>query len=97
MFYGRIEILNKNKIIEALNITKEAATSIPNIIIKGLEEITIENHRGIKYLSENRIEFISSVGTIRVDGKNLEIKYMSSLTIMLNGAFKGIRYVEDKE
>jgi len=94
---GGMSILNKNKVIEALNIPKEAVTSIPNIIIKGLEEIVIENHKGVKYLSDTRIEFNSSVGIIRVDGKDLEIKYISSLTIVLNGTFKGIRYVEDKE
>lgn len=90
--------LNKSKevITGKLNVPKEVALSIPKIIIVGNEEITIENHKGIKTFDEDKIRIKTNIGIIKIEGKSFEISYIGGDTITVTGVFKSILY-EGKE
>lgn len=90
--------INKSKeaITGKLNVPKEVALDIPKITIIGNEEITIENHKGIKTFDEDKIRVKTNIGIIKIEGKSFEISYIGGDTITISGVFKSIFY-EGKE
>lgn len=80
------------KIGEKADIPIDIVKNLPRIQISGLEEIIIENHRGIISFESECVEVDSSVGKIRITGSNLEILFMGSATIIVGGKFKGVEY-----
>lgn len=64
----------------------------PKITIVGMNEITIENHNGIRKFHTEFVEINSKVGVIKVRGDNFEILYIGTHTIILSGVFKTIEY-----
>lgn len=75
----------------------DIAKGLPRIEISGLEEIVIENYKGILGFDNNHVEVNSSVGKINISGSNLEILYMGTSTIIVGGSFKSIEYKGGKE
>lgn len=79
-------------IFENLDIPEDVIENIPRITMVGNNEISIENHKGIKFFQEDIIKINSRLGEISLEGKNINILYMSKTTIVISGEFKGICY-----
>lgn len=84
----------RNDIIENDSVAPDILLKIPRITVIGLREITIENHKGIRKFEDKFIEINSKVGVIRIEGKDFEILYIGSQTIIVSGEFKAIKYEE---
>lgn len=82
----------KEKIAEKLGLPTDVLLDIPKIIVTGNNEITIENHKGIVAFGEDEIKLNTSLGSISIKGKSLEILFIGGSTIILEGKFKGISY-----
>lgn len=74
----------------------DVVLKIPKIIIVGMNEVTIENHNGIRKFEAELVEINSKVGVIKVSGENFEILYIGTHTIILSGIFKTIEYEAKK-
>ncbi|GKX65578.1 sporulation protein YqfC [Inconstantimicrobium mannanitabidum] len=85
----------KNGMIEKIELPRDLVKGFPRIEILGDEEITVENHQGIKSFDKNKIEINSSIGKITLVGEGLEILFMGGETITIGGKFKSIAYRED--
>ncbi|MFU0825387.1 sporulation protein YqfC [Clostridium sp.] len=86
----------KETIAQKLGLPRDVVLDIPQIIVTGNNEITIENHKGIIMFEEEEIKLNSNSGTISIRGKNLEILFIGGSTIVLGGKFKGISYEENE-
>lgn len=82
---------SKMKIAEILNVPLEVVEDIPSINIKGNEEITVENHRGVEIFTERKIILRSNIGLICIEGENFEITYLSAETVIIKGAFISLK------
>lgn len=82
----------KENIADKLDMPREILLDIPQIIITGNDEITIENHKGIIIFKENYIKIKSGIGIIDIEGSNFEILFISGNTIVLSGMIKFIEY-----
>ncbi|MBE6051634.1 MAG: sporulation protein YqfC [Clostridium sp.] len=83
---------SKEKIIEKLSVINTDLVDIPKIIVCGKNEITIENHKGIRTFERNEIRVNSRIGVIKIEGESFEILYISGDTIIISGVFKAIIY-----
>lgn len=57
-------------------------------------EITIDGCRGITEYSEYTIKISTSHGVIAIEGKKLNIKYLSVSSVVIEGIIKGIEFVQ---
>ncbi|MBK1812866.1 sporulation protein YqfC [Clostridium sp. YIM B02505] len=82
----------KEGLAEKLDLPRDIVLNIPKIVITGDNEIVIENHKGIISFDSSEIKINSKVGTITLDGVNLEILFIGGNTITISGKFKSLIY-----
>ncbi|GFZ30910.1 sporulation protein YqfC [Clostridium zeae] len=82
----------KEGLAEKLDLPRDIVLNIPKIVITGDNEIIIENHKGIISFDSSEIKINSKVGTITLDGVNLEILFIGGNTITISGKFKSLIY-----
>lgn len=82
----------KRKIAESLELPKEVLLGLPKITITANEEIIIENHRGVIYFGSEEVKVQTKLGDISVQGKDLEVLFLSGNTMIIGGKFAGVRY-----
>ncbi|GKU23631.1 sporulation protein YqfC [Clostridium folliculivorans] len=82
----------KEGLAERLDLPRDIVLNIPKIVITGDNEIIIENHKGIISFDSSEIKINSKVGTITLDGVNLEILFIGGNTITISGKFKSLIY-----
>lgn len=88
----RIEDM-KTKMSEALELPKEITLDIPKISIIGDIQALIENHRGIIEYNPERIRVNSSIGVIRIEGEQMELRNIGSDDIIITGKIKSVEYL----
>jgi sporulation protein YqfC len=80
------------RLAKSFDIPEDVVTNMPKITITGNNEVSIENHKGIKYFQQDKIKINSKIGEIILEGDTINIIYMSRTTIVLNGNFTGVSY-----
>lgn len=88
---------SKMKLVEILNVPLEVVENIPNINVKGNEEISVENHKGVEVFTERKIILKSKIGDICILGKDFEITYLSAETVIIKGAFTSLKLERSDE
>lgn len=83
-----------NKIAEELDLPKEIINGEPKVVVHGKSEIIIENHKGIEVFNEKEIKLNSNLGVIKIEGSNLEIRFIGTETIALTGRLKNLSFEE---
>ena len=68
--------------------------SLPSIRINGSSNFQIYNHKGLRTVSDELIEIVSSVGLICINGKSLQISEISGEFISVVGKINKIYYKE---
>lgn len=88
----RIEDM-KTKVSEAFELPKEITLDLPKISIIGNIQTLIENHKGIIEYNPERIRVNSSIGVIRIDGEDMNLRNIGSDDIIITGKIMGIEYI----
>ena len=70
----------------------DVALNLARITIIGDREIMLENHRGIMLCRENEIIVRTEKGMVRICGKNLEIRHIRAVDLMIRGIFDSIEF-----
>ncbi len=83
----------KRKMTKALELPKEVLLDIPLVSITGCEEITIENSKGIIEYSEDKVRVNSASGIIKVTGKSLLLKQLTSEITIISGIIKTVEFL----
>jgi len=81
------------KITTALELPKEVVMNLPLITLIGKEDMTIENFKGVLEYSEERIRINTSIGVVRVEGKRLLLKQITSDNIGIVGNISKIEFL----
>lgn len=79
-------------IIDTLDLPKEIIYSLPTIYMKGNLEMIVENHRGISYYDDKRIQIMTKNYLIVVLGKALNITEFNRDIIKLNGTIYEVSF-----
>lgn len=83
----------KSNISGALDLPKEIILDIPLITILGNEQIDIENFKGILEYSEEKVRLNTSIGILKIEGKDIYIKEMSCEKVLVIGKLHKIEFI----
>jgi sporulation protein YqfC len=83
----------KESISELLELPKDIILDLPRITMIGNLQIYIENHKGILEYSNQRIRIHTKNGTLRIIGKNLQIKTIITEEMIITGMIDQIEFV----
>lgn len=83
----------RNKITSAFDLPKEITLNLPLISMIGKEEVTIENYKGLIEYSDERIRFNTSCGVVKIEGKNLFLKKITTEYILITGSITNLEYL----
>ena len=59
----------------------------------GQYQVTVENYRKIRCLTEDLVELQSATCRIRIKGKNLKLNYFTKEIMKITGQIDGIEYI----
>ena len=68
----------------------EITTNEPKLTIQGFKELLIENYKGILEYEEFYVRISTHIGTININGFNLNLKQMTDEDIMVTGKIDSI-------
>lgn len=83
----------KDKITDMLDLPKEIVLDLPLISMIGKEEVTIENYKGLIEYSEGRIRVNTSIGVLKIEGKNLFFKQITTEYVFIIGTIISVEYL----
>ncbi|MBZ4663136.1 MAG: yqfC [Caloramator sp.] len=84
----------KRKISESLDLPKEVIMNVPYIRILGNDELQIENHKGIVEYSSDIVRLKSSIGIIKIEGKDFLIKEINPEIVVFTGKIKNLEFIK---
>ena len=73
------------KINDMLEIPKEVYSNEPKMTVIGFNEIIIENYKGILEYEDYFVKISTHIGTINVNGMNLNLEKMNGDNIKIKG------------
>jgi len=84
----------KQQVAEFMALPKEIVFDLPQIIITGNDEITIENYKNILTYTEQAIRIRTTSGILEVSGTDLALKKINGEHITLGGRLSAVAFSE---
>lgn len=76
-----------------LELPKEVALNLPLISITGNQEMEIENYKGVVEYTEERIRLNTSCGILKIEGKSLFLKQITTENMLITGKITKLEYM----
>jgi sporulation protein YqfC len=83
----------KKSLTSILELPKEVIFNLPLITFIGHEEITIENYKGVIEYNLEYIRISTSCGVLKITGKKLIIKQITSENLLVRGCILKLEYI----
>ncbi|QQY80472.1 sporulation protein YqfC [Keratinibaculum paraultunense] len=83
----------KYNISEVFELPKDIVLDLPKIIMVGNLELHVSNHKGIIEYTDEILRINSSIGIIKIEGLNLELKTILSEEIIVTGNIEKIEII----
>ncbi|MBP2072705.1 MULTISPECIES: sporulation protein YqfC [Thermoanaerobacterium] len=83
----------KEGILNLVDFPKDVLLNLPKITVIGNTQITVENHRGIIEYIPERIRINSTIGMIRISGKNMIINSVMTEILVITGKIISIEII----
>ncbi|MDI3501153.1 MAG: hypothetical protein PWP22_924 [Thermoanaerobacter sp.] len=80
----------KNELVNAIDFPKEVLLNLPKVTLIGKNHITIENHKGIIEYIPERIRVNTTIGVVRILGKNMIVNSIMTEIITISGEIMNI-------
>ena len=96
VFFGGIILLGgklRRNVVNALELPKEVMLNLPFISLTGKEELIIENYKGIIEYGDEVMRVGTASGVLRIEGKELLLKQLTSECIVVTGTIQGISFL----
>lgn len=96
---GKVENKSKNRFINKLidehnlDLPIEVIKNLPCVYLKGNDEITIENYKGIIEYTEICVKLNTKLGIIKIYGKKLNLKQITVDFIIIDGFIEKFEYL----
>ncbi|MBZ4666146.1 sporulation protein YqfC [Mahella sp.] len=76
-----------------LDLPQDVVLDLPRLIALGKTQLYIENHKGIIEYTPERIRVNSTIGIIRLTGKDMSIKTIETEEILVSGQLTSIEFL----
>lgn len=83
----------KEKLTDVFEIPKEIVLNVPRISLVGNTNIIVENYKGLKEYEDSNIVLSAGNGVIKIGGKALMIKEITSEIIIIDGNITSIEFM----
>ena len=83
----------KQKISAMLDVPKEIVLNLPVISMVGMQDLTIENYKGIIEYTDERIRISTASGIMRVEGKGLGLRQITAEAVSISGRVARIEFM----
>ncbi|HHU48393.1 MAG: sporulation protein YqfC [Caldicoprobacterales bacterium] len=83
----------KSTVTDIFELPREIMMNLPKITMVGSNQMLVENHKGVIEYTPQRIRVNSSIGVIRVQGKDMNLKNIAADDIMITGEVKMIEFI----
>ncbi|NLL70572.1 MAG: sporulation protein YqfC [Epulopiscium sp.] len=83
----------KKKITNWLEFPKEVILDLPVISLIGQEELYLENYKGMIEYNDERMRISTSCGILKIEGRGLHLKVMTTENIVVTGTLLRIEYI----
>ena len=83
----------KREVTAASALPKEIVLNLPLITLYGNEELNLENYKGVVEYTSERIRISTSKGILKIEGRNLLLKQVTSENISVTGGILRIEYM----
>lgn len=83
----------RRNMTDALELPREVVLNLPLISITGREELCIENYKGVVEYGEERIRINTGVGVLKIEGKKLFLKHITSENVIITGGIYKLEFV----
>lgn len=83
----------KRQVSELFEIPREIILNLPLVTVTGNREMSIENYKGVIEYTEEKIRINTSCGIMKIEGKNLFLKQITSEHILIIGIINKFEYL----
>jgi sporulation protein YqfC len=83
----------KSTVSDFLDLPKDITLNLPKISMIGRNQMLVENHKGVIEYIPQRIRVNSSIGVIRIQGKEMELRNIAADDIMITGDIAIIEFI----
>ena len=83
------------KAADFFELPSEIVLDLPRLVLTGKQRLMIENHRGIKEYTKERIRLSTPVGKLKISGAELEILTIDQEQVEIKGRIDQIEW-EDR-
>ena len=83
----------KSTVTDIFELPREIMMNLPKITMVGSNQMLVENHKGVIEYTPQRIRVNSSIGVIRVQGKDMNLENIAADDIMITGEVKMIEFI----
>lgn len=83
----------KKELSAAFEMPEEVVRDLPLISLRGFEEAVIENYRGMIEYGSERIRINTSVGVMKLEGKDMYIKCLDSDSVIIAGRITSAEFI----
>lgn len=94
---SRISRKLQNLMQEVLDLPQDLMFDLPRLTLIGNKELHIENHRGVRHFSDERLVLALSQGSLEISGAGLSIQAIQSHEVTVMGTIHHIQYSETGE
>jgi sporulation protein YqfC len=82
----------RETVADSFELPKDVIMNLPKLSIGGNREIYIENYKGILEYTAEEIRLSTTIGVVRIAGKNLNIDRIRLNDIFVSGHFRLVEY-----
>ncbi|WP_252225834.1 sporulation protein YqfC [Caldicoprobacter algeriensis] len=82
----------KTTVSEMFELPKDIMLNLPRISMIGNNQMLVENHRGVIEYTPQKIRLNSTIGVIRVEGQDMNLKNIAADDVMITGVIKLVEF-----
>ena len=83
------------RLSHAIGLPEDVVLGLPRLLLTGDRELSIENHRGVRSMTPERISIDTRCGTVVIDGQALVLRTIAHDDVAIAGSIAGIAFVRD--
>lgn len=77
---------------EFFEIPREVVLGLPRIVLRGCEQLTVENYEGVRVYTPEKLIVKTAVGEIEITGKDFILRSLRREEVVLEGRISALKF-----